>query len=130
MSSQSANETFRFTIALLVSKIDSNTAVIALTFPYKSRTLDHLTVPPTALGGLIQSISKNMNLMAMRVMEARDLVENICNDLNMELSEAEAGEQERGQETIEAMNQLTETMRDWRTNGAGNCIEVNHWRQQ
>ena len=101
----------------LVTKIDANTAAIALTFPQSSETKEKLT--PAALGALIQSIAGNMKLMAIRVNEATDLVDTFRTELSADLTNAEAGEYAREQDTIAALDNLSQSMQVWFTEGDG-----------
>ena len=89
----------------LITKIDANTAAIALTFPQSSETKEQMT--PTAVGALIQSIAGNMKLMAIRVKEATDLVDTFHTELSTGLTNAEAGKYAREQDTIAALDNLS-----------------------
>jgi len=104
---------------LLATKIDANTAAIALTFPQSSETKEQMTPTPTALGTLIQSIAGNMKLMAIRVNKTTDLVDTFRTELSVDLTNAEAGEYARKQDTIAALDNLSQSMQVWFTEGAG-----------
>jgi len=88
-----------------------------LTFPQSSETKEQLT--PAALGALIQSIAGNMKLMAIRVNEATDLVDTFRTELSADLTNAEAGEYAREQDTIAALDNLSQSMQVWFTEGDG-----------